>query len=42
MSSLLEYDMNIFFSELGQQDTQCMCNVKFRHVRVTRFAAEKQ
>lgn len=42
MSSLLEYDTNIFFSELGQQDAQCMCNVKLSYIGVIRFAAEKQ
>jgi hypothetical protein len=42
MSRLLECDMNIPCTELGQQDTQCVCNVKLRHVRVTTAAAEDQ
>ena len=42
MSSLLEYDMNISCSELGQQDTQCMYNIKLRRFSGIIVVAEKQ
>jgi hypothetical protein len=42
MSRLLEYYINISCTELGQQDTQCMCNVKQRHVRVNTVAVGNQ
>jgi hypothetical protein len=42
MSRLLEYDMNMSCTELGQQDTQCMYNVKLRHVRVNTVAVGNQ